>query len=207
MKDSPTGWQWIYLFFLFVRLLFTFVLLLVFGFFLYKLLHFCTHFFLFQTQKNRPPTSWLKLVLSLSEGRLCAVKYWLVSFCYTRRLQEVSSSINSSSVAEGVKSLTGVFFFDKNLIWHGPPTSHPPLNLTFWHKAFIRAAHRCIFLLHSRTKASWSWFLARWCETQRIWVLPRNAVGHIGFSQTSCPFVIALSLLSGFPWCKNRVPH
>lgn len=41
------------------------------------------------------------------------MKYWLVSFCYTRRLQEVSSSINSSSVAEGVKSLTGVFFWTK----------------------------------------------------------------------------------------------
>lgn len=203
MKDSPTGRQWIYLFFLFVRLLFTFVLLLVFGVFYISFYTF-VHIFLFQTQKNRPPTSWLKLVLSLSEGRLCAVKYWLVSFCYTRRLQEVSSSINSSSVAEGVKSLTGVFFWTK-IKSDVPP--HPPLNLTFWHKAFIRAAHRCIFLLHSRTKASWSWFLARWCETQRIWVLPRNAVGHIGFSQTSCPFVIALSLLSGFPWCKNRVPH
>lgn len=99
------------------------------------------------------------------------------------------------------------FFGQKSNLTCPPPTSHPPLNLTFWHKAFIRAAHRCIFLLHSRTKASWSRFLARWCETQRIWVLPRNAVAHIGFSQTSCPFVIALSLLSGFPWCKNRVPH
>lgn len=125
---------------------------MVFGFFYINFYTF-VHIFLFQTQKNRPPTSWLKLVLWLSEGRLCTVKYWLVNFCYTRRLQEVSSSINSSSVAEGVKSLTGVFFWTK--IKSDVPTPHlpPPSEFDFLTKGIYQSCTSLYFFVTLQNKS------------------------------------------------------